>query len=773
MKNKKKKGSSLLMVIMIFAILSTLGISMLSMTSSDYYRRVGETKKLQNLYGAESGLDLSYNILAKVFESAVVYGNEGVKELINSADGRVSVVEQEIQNVKNGAAVKFPVSQDKPNESTLITVDGKINEVGYKELKDKTFKVNFNKFIDLSTEYCIDSGKTIDVNGYFIIPDSYSLATDEEANEKKKFLDGLNGTLITMPEESVIDENTSIKSVVQAKTRDVARDSVDVVANEEFTVGIVSEFTPDGDEIRQISSKYTMKVPEYQEYIETNEVKMKIHPMLNKTIVVDGNMNVEGDMKVTGDVHVKGNPASIDYSGDYGTAYNKYKGGIKVDKAISGANLNVTGDITTPSSLLIKKNSKVNVAGNICAGNIALGKTSPADDQISKSSLININNPSSNYGIYLSNDLSINGDEVSVNIDNFYGINDIGTEPKDNTISEANKAINSSSIIVNSNNFTELKINKEAYILGTAYINTQDKYQTGESVAVKGNYIAYTDSLGKDVEFKYDKPLQLISKIDGKDATVFDKANHIDEYADFTGNKENLNLVKIILPTETYATGAYITNSNIVNGKKNFVVDNAGKIKNMKSIFANNVFYMGGAKEINKTENELIDKFPTVPEDAKTVATEIDFTKLSNKDEVTVEGYRVIFNNGKTPITIKGTTGENEKTKLSGVIITNGDVIIEGNVEFTGLIIAEGDLNCKDGNIEVKRDLTLVRQIIAKYYDNDLKDVIKEYDGLSTETIRVSVSEVNDEELTFSVKNYISKGVWKVENAAENPIKDK
>lgn len=763
MKNKKK-GSSLLMVIMIFAILSTLGISMLSMTSSDYYRRVGETKKLQNLYGAESGLDLSYNILAKVFEAAVVYGNESVKELINSADGRVSIVEQEIQNVKNGVAVKFPVSQDKPNESTLITTDGKIDELGYKTLKDETFRVNFNKFIDFLAKYCIDEGKPIDVNKYFIIPDTPSISLEESLKE-------LNDSgLISIHASGITDVNTTINSVVKANTIDVTRNSIDTLKNEEFTVGIVSKFTPNGEEARQISSKYTLKVPEYQEYIETNEVKMKIHPMLNKTIVVDGNMNIEGSMNVTGDVHVKGNPNSIDYSGEYGTAYNKYKGGIKVYKEHEETNLNITGDITTPSSLLVKKGASVNASGNVYAGNIALGKTSPADSQEAKSSLTNINNPTSKYGVYLSNDLSINGDAVSVSIDNFYGINDIGIDPKDNTITEANKVINSSSIIVNSNNFTELKINKEAYILGTAYINTEEKYQTGESVAVKGNYIAYTDSLDKDVEFKYDKPLQLISKIDGKDATVFDKANHIDEYSD--KNKENLNLVKITLPIETYATGAYITNSNIVNGKKNFVVDNVGKINTMKSTFANNVFYMSGAKEINKTENELIDKFPTVPVDVKTVNSEIDFIKLNNKDEVTVEGHRVIFNNEKKPITIKGTTEEGKKTKLSGIIITNGDVIIEGNVEFTGLIIAEGDFNCKGKNIEVKRDLTLVRQIIASYYDNDLKDVIKEYEGLSTETIRVSVSEVNDEDLTFGVKNYISKGVWKVENAVDSTIKD-
>ena len=31
--------------------------------------------------------------------------------------------------------------------------------------------------------------------------------------------------------------------------------------------------------------------------------------------------------------------------------------------------------------------------------------------------------------------------------------------------------------------------------MGVAYLDTDTKYQTGESIAVKGNYLAYTDVL--------------------------------------------------------------------------------------------------------------------------------------------------------------------------------------------------------------------------------------------------------------------------------------
>ena len=104
---------------------------------------------------------------------------------------------------------------------------------------------------------------------------------------------------------------------------------------------------------------------------------------------------------------------------------------------------------------------------------------------------------------------------------------------------------------MNSNNNVSLKINTLAYICGTAYINNDEneKYQTGESVAFKGNYIAYSDTLGKeDVKLDYYKPLQLISKKNGSNVSVIEKAKHFKEYWE---SKAFDNVVNVELPTET------------------------------------------------------------------------------------------------------------------------------------------------------------------------------------------------------------------------------
>ena len=61
--------------------------------------------------------------------------------------------------------------------------------------------------------------------------------------------------------------------------------------------------------------------------------------------------------------------------------------------------------------------------------------------------------------------------------------------------------------------------------MGVAYLNATDesgnKYQTGESVAVKGNYLAYTDvddvlNGATNVTLKYYSPLQLLESKNGQ-----------------------------------------------------------------------------------------------------------------------------------------------------------------------------------------------------------------------------------------------------------------
>lgn len=76
---RKRKGSSFIFVIIMFMFVITVSTAMLSMVSGNYASRVSESKRIENLYGAESGLDIAYNIAAKTIEEANQYATDCTK----------------------------------------------------------------------------------------------------------------------------------------------------------------------------------------------------------------------------------------------------------------------------------------------------------------------------------------------------------------------------------------------------------------------------------------------------------------------------------------------------------------------------------------------------------------------------------------------------------------------------------------------------------------------------------------------------------------------
>lgn len=101
------------------------------------------------------------------------------------------------------------------------------------------------------------------------------------------------------------------------------------------------------------------------------------------------------------------------------------------------------------------------------------------------------------------NDLGINSLSSTITMNNYYGINGETTDSNNGGKNNASKR--SSCIIINNYNTirSALNISNDAYIAGVAYINTGDEnsdngeYETGESIAVRGNYKAYQEALTK------------------------------------------------------------------------------------------------------------------------------------------------------------------------------------------------------------------------------------------------------------------------------------
>ena len=147
-------------------------------------------------------------------------------------------------------------------------------------------------------------------------------------------------------------------------------------------------------------------------------------------------------------------------------------------------------------------------------------------------------------GVMVKDDLELNAEGQVVKINGpYYGF----------ATSQRREDFENSAIIINNEN-VELEITGDLFLYGTSYIkDIPTKYATGESLSVKGNYIAYTvglnsndvsvlneedrdDFVESNIIFDYDRytPLpRLAEKFndDNSEIAVYDKAKYIKAYS--------------------------------------------------------------------------------------------------------------------------------------------------------------------------------------------------------------------------------------------------
>ena len=473
-KPKSKKGSSLVVVLLVFSILTILGTAMLSLTLMSYKRRTAEAKIKANLYMSESGLAEAYSIVGKYVDKAFEEGTEAVE--INS-DVLRALLEQERKNVEDGLP------------SDYIDNNGDIKEDKIKIYQDAIFGEAYKKYI-----------------------------LDNSADLEVKLKDKGNYTA------SIVNNSASIKPTIE-----VVQISPDFIQNE-YKLVLQSTFNLDNLK-KTIQTTYVIKVPQYSNVSNTSNkiIRLTQNPVWAKAICADGDMKIQnGTVNIKGNVYVKGNEANNDAGIILSNHYSK---------------LMVTGNVATSKNLETTYNedlsanagSEIVVNGNIYAKNLLISKNE-GEDYGAKGSRVTINHLNgsvSDGNLYVMDDMEVNAEKSTVNISGgFYGVSD-GSQAANNTPD------NSSSIIVNAEDIGEadgstINIAKEAYIAGSAYISglkygaeNDYKYQTGESVSIKGNYRAYTQpllndhsivsdgetiDLNKNVKFEYYEPLALAQK---------------------------------------------------------------------------------------------------------------------------------------------------------------------------------------------------------------------------------------------------------------------
>lgn len=707
---KKKKGSTFLIVVIVMAIIFTTGTTILAVTANDYKMRINQSKKLQNLYEADSGLDVVENIIIKTSQEAIKYADKEVKRKFTELD-----------------------NNDRSKEKVNLMFKEKFYEFlsEPKRIRDsnQTFKDNVKIL-----EYLILSKEVIS-----------SIEDNKTINLKRL--------------ENINNFNIEITKVIYNKD------------NSNVTIEVKSTFESAEGELKNkktVSTDYIVTAPDYNSEITS----ININPVFDgKAITADGNVDVTGGtVIIKGDIWVMGDGVKLD--NDPSFTFDKYIGGIKLDNT----SFNINGNIYTANTYHLNNNAQSTITGDIFAKNIYVGKSINSD--VSKSNNVTFEN-----NVIVNNDLALNATNSSILIkNNFYGIND-KTVKKVADFSTADKALNSSSIIVNDitkndSDKYKIKVIGDSYIMGVAYLNATaegKKYQTGESVAVKGNYLAYTDVKdildGKtNVTLKYYSPLQLLESKDEKSNAAM-KAEYFTEYYNDskTEGKYPFNDGGVNLIGNIYSVGASIKDSKVKGS--NIEIDKIPtEVKKQQNEFARNVVAMGDATGLgDNLYGEYLygeKKDNGEPKVQRTVEEQINFKAMDSKkiirdsdDNIVVlianKEDKLYIKDDKLYIKDEEITGIEGKIS-KGLIITNSDITIEGTFDFTGNIITTGNIILKgEGDKIITYDPQVVRNILA--LNNDILKDVFEKSQASREEIKVtSASEL------YSVDKFLKKSLWRI-----------
>lgn len=741
---RKRKGSSLIFVVIMFMFVIIVSSAMLSMVTSNYAGRVTESKRVKNFYGAESGLDIAYNVIAKTIDNANEYSYN-----------KTEIFKDEVKNMNYAEFlnIKDENSDEKiKNKARLYALYADIDYLQLNEDSNKSKIEEDNKKIDQLINYVfrIYFKDYINANLYSnICPEGensgkgkYALDGRKTSHDENNLQEVIyNNARISFKLES-LDENSQLKwsekdSKVISGDNLVTKyyfDDEDKIRKETYDlnfnyyekitlpINLISNFKEQsnvGENEREIESVYTMIVPNYDEVAFKKSVSTNVKDLPG--ITIGGTLNVSNsDFDVYGDIMVEGDSSGLS------TYNNKYNTGILInsDYPVNGNRINFYNNVYCRKTFNIKDNVRVNINKDLYAQNVYVNT-----GKQNNSSYIGIDKQGESK-VILDNDLEMNAQNTIINIENFYGIND--KTITDNS-GKDEKSKKSSSIIINNsdkNRNSFLIIKNEAYIRGLANIKTNSGYQTGESVAVKGNYDAYSIPLEKneaynyDDKFKMDSPLMVLDTDD-----INQKINHFYQYwnsnldkgLDFGGvvfnNIDNVKSVGAIVYGEKNDDNTWNAKVKQPNDMKNDSKITAN-IDNVKKMYATNMYNLNVEKKEDKDYIEDTD--------------DNTFNKIRNilSDTITEDVQGDEFEYKCSSYTIDSFTNSDE---FRGILVVNGDLTISKDYELEGDLIVTGNLNVINGakvtlkynkdiskNVQNK-NLTKFKKILPDYgYDEDV-----------------------------------------------------
>lgn len=828
-----EKGSTLLMTVITIAVLTVLGTTVLSLSIMNYNMKYTDTMLKRTQYYSESGIDQVYSILGDYVDQALEEASDNTTSAVDSRKTIMSTILGKVRELENDFGRQLTIYENRILDGSITMefdefVERKLYLKDYLNgLAEDKRKMLFSEFSqDIYYEGCFlkvmyksgsgeyqhyttTSPNPITDNNY------YSLVIDEESmtryyNERMNyfFKEDLDAKIneiklaITFSEQKKSDagssfvfldaENVTLNEITVEDLESFDRNTdgtIEKSENELIVKNLKSMFTYSNRTRKTIETDIYINAPEEMMPIKLNQSKYVTvdNPLWQYALVTETDILFdEVTSGITGSIYALGTTASNlrDITG-----YN----GIKIMN--DDNDITIDGDVVTQSFVQLAgsaRNSTLTINnGHIYSDSLAIQSDS-------SNNTIEVNNGN----VYTKNDLVLNGIHNKIDIDgNYYGY-----------IGRANEYYLVSSIVINADisavsNPSELSITgntpnhpkgvKEAIavggemkdgiiIAGTSFVNDvfspnpntnkgtgslsdADLFETGESMGIKGNYLAYAfpDSNRdmRDPAVGASSNLQLYYQYDTdtEPMSVYDKALYfinnskdpsIEPYIENGSGNININHNSYLytegavmgVGTETIQVHHDNPNDIQVHTEENILKDyivllNYLKhfdeidtltsihgwtgVADLKSIITgtqnarvvtNYSTISDSSDVIENTDireaDNLVDSSETVKEVAifqgNSAANAYDILLLGDNSGISVnDGLRQI--GGETYYVINAVNG-----KMQGIILTNKKVDVIGDLEFSGSIIAKDTIGLESGTIDIINNDLAVRDYLTQ-----------------------------------------------------------
>ncbi|MDF1617026.1 type II secretion system protein [Petrocella sp. FN5] len=469
-KLNNQKGSTLLFVVITVAILAMLGTALLSMSLMNINMKHNDNRIKKTLYYAESGIDQVYARVGKLVEMSI-------NEAIANTDDDIKIILNEID----------AMLQDENNIPPFVGINSSItyvDEAPIIELRDL--------ILPSGAMYMLDT-EALKVLSDKIYRYHFRSAMNSNGSPSnlRAFLD--SELFVYLDDNTPAENNSSININTAAITV-----TQFLGANSTYRVeGIESTFILGDHTKKQISTDIVVSDQVKSYPLNTIEKRILVpdNPIWQKALVAheDISFNSSTVADIHGDVYGYGNLPT-------GNAIHNPKnyGGILVNGT---SRVTVHGNIFSRSYVQLRDGSSTNARltvnnGLVYANSVVL--------QDGASGQMNFNG-----NVYTSDDLELNGTGGRININgSYYGYTDGSGTGITHDLSSAiviNADMNAGSSLSIDGAFNKVPVgttkkdidflesHEGILIGGTAYVDVQPtRYQTGESVSLKGNFVAYT-----------------------------------------------------------------------------------------------------------------------------------------------------------------------------------------------------------------------------------------------------------------------------------------